>query len=533
MHFEEHGPFRPSAADLSGLNTALRSSGYVASALAELGVLSVPSRPDLPLHERLYRVRDDGDVAVLARLFVLARAEDRMRIDALLKSASGSAFGVDEMLAAGILVAEPGERVRATAALIPIAELLIAREFYPSVSGRSHADVEVLPVGRASVIAGLLPPREPGARVLDLGCGQGVQMLLATQHAQRIVGTDISPRVLNFAAMNLSMNRPSRALASDAKGFSRALQGDAAWELRLGSVYEPVADLRGGLDLIVSNPPFVITPDRARTAFAAEFEGDAIVERIVSGAADYLGEGGWCVTLGSWVHQNSGDWPERPKAWVKGKGVDVLVGNFKTYSPRDYAVHWLDEFGQGKDFTPETMENWTSYYERLNAGAITYGFIALRKRTAGAKQFSGPGNWEDAVDVSLSVNDGPAGDCLKRLFASRTLLHGLEPGSQRWSDTILGSRLKLSRTAELLTTSRIIDEQWTCTDAVLAETVGFPSRASVWPELAQVLSICDGELSLGQVIQLVARQGGLDRAELTQRVLDAVAPLMLKGLLSA
>lgn len=531
MYFEQHGPFRPSAADLSGLNTALRSRGYVASTLAELGVLSVPSRPDLPLHERQYRARGDDDVSVLARLFVLAGAEDSSRIEALLRGASGSAIGVDHMFASGILASEQGDRVRATAALIPIAELLIAREFYPSVTGRSHADVEVLPVGRASVIAGLLPPREPGARVLDIGCGQGVQMVLATQHAQRIVGTDVSPRVLNFAAMNLSMNRAPRAISSDTPGFSRTLPGEAAWEVRLGSVYEPVADLRCGFDLIVSNPPFVITPDRDRTAFAAEFEGDAIVERIVSDAAEYLSEGGWCVTLGSWTHQSAEDWPERPKAWVRGKGVDVLVGNFKTYSPRDYAVHWLDEFGQGKDFTPQTMEHWTSYYQRLNAGTITYGFIALRKRMP-SKHAPGASNWADAVDVSLGVNDGPAGECLKRLFASRTLLHGLEPGSQRWIDTILGSRLKLSRTAELVTTSRIIDEQWTCTDAAVRETRGFPTRAGVWPELAQVLSICDGGLSLGQAVQLVARQGGHDRVELTRRVLDAVAPLMLKGLLS-
>jgi len=517
MHFEDAGPFRPLAADVSALPGILRERGFTSAALTELGVLSTSSKRDLPLHERLFRAGGGGDLELLARLFVLAREEEEAAVERVL-----SPLGVGPLVASGLLVRAEGGRIRASAAVIPVAELTMVREFYPSVTGKEHGEVEVLPVGRASVIAGLLAPREAGQRVLDLGCGQGVQMVLASAHASRVVGTDVSAKSLNFAAMNLALNRPPREAGA----------GPLKTEVRLGSVFEPVADLKGSIDLIVSNPPFVITPERGKVAFSAEMEGDAIVERLVSGAPEHLAEGGWCVTLGSWIHQDRSDFSARPTAWASGKGCDVLVGRFTTYTPRDYAIHWLQEFGQGKDFTAETMENWTAYYQRLGAGAITYGFIALRKRSAARL-----GNWSDAVSVSLDVNSGPAGDGLRRLFAARTLLHGAAAGggvtgSMAERDTILGSRPKLSPTAELRTRSQIIDEQWGCVEAKLVETRGFSASVDVSQELSQVLSICDGDLTLGQIITLVARQGDLDREELARSVLPKVRELLGDGMLA-
>jgi predicted RNA methylase len=517
MHFEDAGPFRPLAADVSALPGILRERGFTSAALTELGVLSTSSKRDLPLHERLFRAGGGGDLELLARLFVLAREEEEAAVERVL-----APLGVGPLVVSGLLVRAEGGRIRASAAVIPVAELTMVREFYPSVTGKEHGEVEVLPVGRASVIAGLLAPREAGQRVLDLGCGQGVQMVLASAHASRVVGTDVSAKSLNFAAMNLALNRPPREVGA----------GPLKTEVRLGSVFEPVVDLKGSIDLIVSNPPFVITPERGKVAFSAEMEGDAIVERIVSGAPEHLAEGGWCVTLGSWIHQNQSDFSDRPTAWASGKGCDVLVGRFTTYTPRDYAIHWLQEFGQGKDFTAETMENWTAYYQRLGAGAISYGFIALRKRSAARL-----GNWSDAVSASLDVNGGTAGDGLRRLFAARTLLHGAAAGggvtgSMAERDAILGARLKLSPTAELRTRSKIIDEQWGCVEAKLVETRGFSASVDVSQELSQVLSICDGDLTLGQIITLVARQGDLDREELARSVLPKVRELLGDGMLA-
>jgi hypothetical protein len=99
-------------------------------------------------------------------------------------------------------------------------------------------------------------------------------------------------------------------------------------------------------------------------------------------------------------------------------------------------------------------------------------------------------------------------------------------------DAILGSRPKLSPSAELRNRSKIIDEQWGCVEAKLVETRGFAASVDVSQELSQVLSICDGDLTLGQIITLVARQGDLDREELARSVLPKVRELLGDGMLA-
>ena len=76
------------------------------------------------------------------------------------------------------------------------------------------------------------------------------------------------------------------ARALELAALTAALNG-ADVDLREGSLYEPVAGER--FDLIVSNPPFVMSPPRAEADTLAyreaNFEADALVETLVRGAA--------------------------------------------------------------------------------------------------------------------------------------------------------------------------------------------------------------------------------------------------------
>ena len=78
------------------------------------------------------------------------------------------------------------------------------------------------------------------ARALDVGTGCGVQALHATRHADAVVATDVSARALAFARLTLALN------------------GARAVDLRQGDLLEPARGEQ--FDLVVSNPPFVITP---------------------------------------------------------------------------------------------------------------------------------------------------------------------------------------------------------------------------------------------------------------------------------
>src|SRR5690606_15631541 len=117
---------------------------------------------------------------------------------------------------------------------------------------------------------------EPVERALDLGTGCGIQALLVSRHASRVIATDISERALAFAELNAQLN------------------GVHNVEFRAGSLFEPVSG--EAFDLIVSNPPFVITP-RASGAPAYEYRdggmvGDALVERFLRAAPAHLAPGG-------------------------------------------------------------------------------------------------------------------------------------------------------------------------------------------------------------------------------------------------
>ena len=94
----------------------------------------------------------------------------------------------------------------------------------------------------------LIRPLEPGATVLDMGCGAGTDLLLAAMTvgpSGRAIGVD----------MTEPMAARARAGALEA-GFSNV-------DVRLGDATAlPVAD--GSIDVLISNGVFNLVPDKAR-----------------------------------------------------------------------------------------------------------------------------------------------------------------------------------------------------------------------------------------------------------------------------
>lgn len=102
---------------------------------------------------------------------------------------------------------------------------------------------------------------DPGANVLDLGCGYGVLGIVAASLAPngRVVMTDLNERAVELARRNVHANAVPHV------------------DVRLGGFYDPVAGER--FDVIVTNPPI-----RA---------GKDVVFQIVDEAPAHLRPGGF------------------------------------------------------------------------------------------------------------------------------------------------------------------------------------------------------------------------------------------------
>jgi release factor glutamine methyltransferase len=131
----------------------------------------------------------------------------------------------------------------------------------------------------------------------DLGCGCGaIALSLASEGLHcvanlEIHATDVDPSALELAAQN------ARLFDLDTVSF------------HLGSWYDALpASLRGRMDLVCANPPYVSSTERRTLARELDFEPDLAlvsddgtdgtagfgdVERVIVGAGEWLAPGGW------------------------------------------------------------------------------------------------------------------------------------------------------------------------------------------------------------------------------------------------
>jgi methylase of polypeptide subunit release factors len=237
-------------------------------------------------------------------------------------------------------------------------------------------------ISNATRTLAALTPRQHVRRALDVGTGCGSQALLAARHADQVVATDVTERALRVARLNLELN--------DVRNV----------ELREGSLFEPVAGER--FDLIVSNPPFVVSPDTDVIFRDAGLEGDEISRLVARGAAEQLEPGGHAAMLICWAHGAEDDWRERVGAWLEGTGCDAWVVRYVSEDPLEYALKWAAE---------TVTARWTAYYEAASIGMLTTGGLVLRKREDG-----GAGRL-----VTADAETGPTGsasDQIARVFAA-------------------------------------------------------------------------------------------------------------------
>ena len=338
---------------------------------ASIGAMfgSAPNAESVPLQVRRL-VATDGR-ALLVQLFVLG---EPVRADALPVEAA-------ELEAAGLVVRD-GDLVRAPLRLAPYDGLLIAHDGEDAEHDADH----VGGMNNATRTMATLTIRRQVDRALDLGTGSGAQALLAVRHTRSVVATDVNQRALRYAALNARLN-------------------GAVLDLREGSWFEPVADEQ--FDLIVANPPYVISPDSQFVFRDSGQEGDTVSRDVVRGAAAHLSEGGHATVMCNWICRSAGETWQPLAEWVEGTGCDALLLAHEQVDPFHYAARWNEPLRSDPDAFAGAIERWLDSYDRAGITGIGIGAVVLRRRTGA--------NWHRGYDLEVPAS-GAAGEHLVRLF---------------------------------------------------------------------------------------------------------------------
>lgn len=286
----------------------------------------------------------DDEASPLVRLF--ARGEQVAA--ASIRDVLGPEL-VDSCSASG-LMAEDGEHCMANYRLAVHHDLLFAVD-PPEAPGQFNA-LQVLPPSGSTNTLVKAMHRTPCGSALELGTGSGALALLMAMHAARVVATDTNPRAIEMARL------------------SAALNGIGNVETRLGSWFEPLSGEK--FDQIISNPPFVISPESRRVYRDSGLEGDAVCRLVIGGMPAHLNSGGVGQVLVNWTVS---DGQESFYDWVDDCDCDVLIQRLQTFELEEYARNWLGDRADG----PE-LADWLAYYRRLGIDAIKSGIITLTRR---------------------------------------------------------------------------------------------------------------------------------------------------------
>lgn len=366
-------------------------------------------------------------------------------------------------------------------------------------TGKPLADDHVLGIGGATLTLLEMTVRERVDSALDVGCGCGIQALYLATHADRVVATDLSSRACALTQFNAALN-------------------EAVIDVREGSLFEPVEGET--FDLIVTNPPFVITPDSVRGAAGlleyrdGGMDRDNLIRAVLRGAPACMNEGGTLQMLANWEipadRNPDTQWSWRVDQWLDGLPVDAWVVQRDVLDPARYVDMWIRDSGgqlMARADYERAFTSWLADFRRAGTGAIGMGFVALR-RLDEAEAASGG---KRAYDLSLDGH-APRGRDVAWALASLRALELWDTALTRASD-VREERHYVpgSSDPELL---------------ILHQGGGLGRSVPVSSSVSAVVGASDGELTVGQIAAAVAMLTETDvddvRAEIEAPLRDLI-----------
>lgn len=508
-------PLTADPAGVAALRADLSAAGFTVPGVEDLlgPVASAALHREEPVPALLATTGDDPRAA-LVRAFVLGVPVERAALARALPS-----LGVVGAERLGLVAAAgtgSDDEVRARVDLRPYeaddaagaVDWWIASDLGELATGGALRTDHVLGVGGASTTLAQVTVRDHSRRTLDLGTGCGIQALHASRHSDAVVATDVSGRALGFAR------------------FNAALAGAGGLDLRLGSMLEPVDGEQ--FDLVVSNPPFVITPRAAPDVPTYEYRdggrtGDAIVSDLVTSVGEVLAPGGVAQLLGNWEVRRGERWDERVGAWLDASGLDGWVVQRELQDPAQYAETWIRDGGTTPDRDPGAWRAryaaWLADFASRDVEGIGFGIVVLRRPDGDA---AGRSRLRRLEEITGSVRQ-PLGPALGASLAADDWLRA------RDDSALAAERL---RVAEDVTEERYLRPGAVDPQIVLLRQGGALGRTvQVGTALAGFVGACDGELAVGQIVNALAALLDVPAPAVAADVLPEIRGLVRDGLL--
>ena len=436
----------------------------------------------------LRRTTDGSPLATLTRLFLLQTAVSSADAERALP-------GLLPALERQGIVRRSAEDVRALLDVRPYAtedwDLWVVSDLTPGLDGPNIrvADDHVLGISPAATSLAQLTLREPVGRSLDLGTGCGVQALHLATHSEAVVATDINER------------------AVWATGFNAALNDLPNVQTRTGWFFDPVAEET--FDLIATNPPFVISAGTGRRLVYREsmLPGDDVVSHIVRTGPTHLTDGGWLQVLANWAIHRDQPWDERVAGWVPDD-CSALVVQREVLDPAAYVELWLKDEGlHGAPDYVQRYDAWLGWFEEQGVEGIGFGWLNVQ-RAPHASEFL---DWPYAVEqpIAPAMRDWAAAAAHPLSEHDRLTLRvdvvqetSGQPGADDPETIVLRQQRGLRRARQV--------------DTIEAALAG----------------ACDGDLSVGQILDALASLTERDPGELRARYLPVVRKLLVEGFLT-
>ena len=294
--------------------------------------------------------------------------------------------------------------------------------------------------------------------------------------------------------------------------------------MREGSLFEPVEGET--FDLIVTNPPFVITPDSVRGA-AGLFEyrdggmdRDNLVRAVLREAPACMARGGTLQMLANWEIPGDRDpdtqWSGRVDEWLEGLPVDAWIVQRDVLDPARYVDMWIrDSGGQLMDRADyeRAFTSWLADFRRAGTGAIGMGFVALR-RLDEAEAASGG---RRAYDLSLDGRVPRGADVSWALASLRA--------PELW-DTAL------TRASDVREERHYVPGSPDPELLILHQGAGLGRSVPVSSAVSAVVGASDGELTVGQIVAAVATLTGAQERQVREEVEAPLRDLIRWGFLT-